>query len=109
MHRVESFFSPLQKFLIVAEVTVFANFFGRVQGVGFRMLVLERANLFGVKGWVRNSPQEDLVEACFFGEEKKVQALIESLKSEQSLIRVDRVSVQPASNFEKFKRFEVSY
>ncbi|MFC1538822.1 acylphosphatase [Candidatus Latescibacterota bacterium] len=27
---------------------------GRVQGVGFRFFVRDKANLFGLKGWVRN-------------------------------------------------------
>jgi acylphosphatase len=49
---------------------------GRVQGVGFRYAVLERARMRGVAGWVRNLPSGQ-VEAAFEGEAGAVAALVD--------------------------------
>jgi len=49
---------------------------GRVQGVGFRYAVLERARMRGVAGWVRNLPTGQ-VEAAFEGEPSAVEALVD--------------------------------
>jgi len=88
---------------------VSVNFFGRVQGVGFRFLVLKKANSFGIKGWVKNSSETDLVEAVLFGEEKKVKELIEELKNPAYWVRVDNIIVEEIKSSEKFTNFEIRY
>jgi acylphosphatase len=85
------------------------RFFGRVQGVGFRFLVLRLASKAGVNGWVRNSWENDLVEAYFLGEEKKVLQLIEELKKPAYWIRVDNIVVEEAPVEKYLKGFEVKY
>ena len=49
---------------------------GRVQGVFFRQTTQQKAQSFGVKGWVKNLP-DGRVEAVFEGEETAVKALEE--------------------------------
>jgi acylphosphatase len=49
---------------------------GRVQGVGFRYAVSERARARGVRGWVRNVASGQ-VEAVFEGEPDAVAAMVE--------------------------------
>jgi acylphosphatase len=88
---------------------VHLTFFGRVQGVGFRFLVLKKANSFGIKGWVKNSSDFDLVEAVFFGEEKKIKELISELKHPAYWVRVDNVVVEEIKSSEKFVNFEIRY
>ncbi len=89
--------------------TFLVSFFGRVQGVGFRMLVLRKANELGLVGWVKNSSKFNLVESCFQGEKEKIQKLIEELKSNKGFIRVDNAVVEEVSNSTEFKKFEIRY
>ncbi len=89
--------------------TFLVNFFGCVQGIGFRSLVVSEANKRKIFGWVKNSLKRDLVEACFFGEEKKVFELIENLKKNQGMVRVDRTIVEEINNSVGFVDFRVKY
>ena len=93
----------------MASTSVFVRFFGRVQGVGFRALVVREANKMGITGWVRNSGHEDLVEAVFCGEKASVDSLISGLKKPLGFIRVDRVAVEVLQNSEEFKVFQTKY
>lgn len=47
---------------------------GRVQGVGFRWFVCERAVELGVAGWVKNTPTGD-VELAASGDDAKLSLL----------------------------------
>ncbi|MCX6803513.1 MAG: acylphosphatase [Candidatus Diapherotrites archaeon] len=87
------------------------SFFGRVQGVGLRILVLEEANKRGIKGWVRNSDKHDLVEALFLGEKKIIMELIGFLESKErhGFVRVDRVVINEMKTEEEVNGFEIRY
>ncbi len=52
---------------------------GRVQGVGFRYFVLERAESLGVCGWVRNNFNGN-VEVLAEGPKEKLDNLLQSLR-----------------------------
>ena len=47
---------------------------GRVQGVGFRWFVRERASALGLVGWVWNAP-DGAVELCAAGDERRLAEL----------------------------------
>lgn len=47
---------------------------GKVQGVGFRFFVCERALALGLDGWVKNTPDGD-VELIASGDHSKLHAL----------------------------------
>jgi acylphosphatase len=49
--------------------------YGRVQGVGFRYSVRERALVDEIDGWVRNRP-DGAVEAVFQGELERVERVV---------------------------------
>ncbi len=66
---------------------------GRVQGVNFRWSTQEEAQMSGLTGWVRNTP-DGRVEAVFEGEEEDVRRLVEWCHHGPSMARVDRVDVQ---------------
>lgn len=51
---------------------------GRVQGVGFRWFVRERARRLGLAGWVKNLP-DGTVEVAARGDSQEVQMLRDAL------------------------------
>jgi acylphosphatase len=68
---------------------------GRVQGVGYRAWVEDRARACGVEGWVRNR-RDGSVEAVFGGPPELVSEMIASCKRGPSLARVDVVREEDA-------------
>jgi acylphosphatase len=76
--------------MVKARVHVFVS--GNVQGVFFRQKTKQQAELFGVKGWVRNL-LDGRVEAVFEGEEEAVKALVEYCHHGPSYARVTHVDV----------------
>lgn len=65
---------------------------GRVQGVGFRASVLERATRLGVAGWVRNR-HDGTVEVAAEGTRKQLDELLAFLEVGPSLSHVLSVDV----------------
>jgi acylphosphatase len=63
---------------------------GRVQGVGFRYFVRERARALGVRGWVRNVPGGS-VELAAAGSDQSVEALERVVREGPPGARVERV------------------
>ena len=70
---------------------------------------MTKSNEFGVHGWVRNSHKYDLVEAVFQGEKKKVDLVVDFLKSSPYGIRVENVTLNEVKTDEKFDGFEIRY
>ena len=52
---------------------------GRVQDVGYRWTMREKADALGLSGWVRNT-DDGFVEACALGDRGVVESLIEWCK-----------------------------
>ena len=52
---------------------------GKVQGVGFRQFVQERARVLGLRGWVRNLSSGN-VEVAASGPDDALQELLAALK-----------------------------
>lgn len=69
---------------------------GRVQGVGFRYFVRERAQALGLGGWVRNLP-DGRVEAFVEGPRAAVESMEELLAEGPSMARVERVDGSEAA------------
>ncbi|MGE5041646.1 MAG: acylphosphatase [Candidatus Levyibacteriota bacterium] len=66
---------------------------GTVQGVSFRYFVAEQAQLLGVKGWVRNTPEGN-VEALFQGEEGSVAKMVKRCLKGPAMAAVENVSLE---------------
>jgi acylphosphatase len=67
-----------------------AIFRGRVQGVGFRVFVEDKAVRKRLEGWVRNR-RDGTVEAIFAGAAEAIEAVIETCRKGPPGSRVDAV------------------
>jgi acylphosphatase len=80
---------------------------GRVQGVGFREACVDRAQLLGLTGWVRNRI-DGSVEAMLQGDADALARMREWLRRGPVLARVDRMQETrldaPFPRFENFER-----
>ncbi len=85
-----------------------ANLYGRVQGVGFRLFIQEKARALGLTGYARNryTPQR-YVEVVAEGPRPALEALLHHLEQGPPLARVDRVDVQWGPATGEFHHFAV--
>lgn len=81
---------------------------GRVQGVLFRYVTRDEANMRGIKGWVRNL-SDGRVEAVFEGEKGKVDEIIEFCHYGPPAAKVSSVKVTREEYTGEFKEFFIRY
>jgi acylphosphatase len=79
---------------------------GRVQGVGFRMFVLDRALELGLVGWVANEP-DGSVRTVAEGPEPRLRRLLDALGDGPPGARVERVTQSWSAPSGAFDRFSV--
>ncbi len=80
---------------------------GRVQGVGFRFFAYKKAELIGVKGYVKNLPNGD-VEVWGEGDENQLKEFENFLRKGPTFARV--VEIQKEEQVpENFQSFEIKY
>ena len=82
-------------------------FHGRVQGVGFRITVYQVASRLGLTGWVRNQSNGN-VEACFQGEERRIDQLIEHMQTIR-YIDIDKMEIELLDVLNNEHSFEIKY
>jgi acylphosphatase len=68
---------------------------GRVQGVSFRWYAVQEAERLGVRGWVRNEPDES-VAVHLEGEDDAVDAMVAWCRRGPSYASVRHVAVSEA-------------
>ncbi len=90
----------------MARVHVYIH--GRVQGVFFRSSTREKAQAYGVKGWVKNCPDSS-VEAVFEGEKDAVNKVLEWCKKGPSGAFVRQVDVHMEEYSDEFYGFSIVY
>jgi acylphosphatase len=77
---------------------------GRVQGVGFRMFVVDAAMALELRGWVANEPR-GAVRTVAEGPEPRLLELLRAVRAGPPGARVDRVDEtwsQPTGAFARF-------
>jgi acylphosphatase len=65
---------------------------GRVQGVGFRAFVVDKANALGLRGWVRNR-WDNTVEVVAEGDREELNRLLSALQQGPRMANVASVQV----------------
>jgi acylphosphatase len=85
---------------------LYAKIEGRVQGVGFRMFVLDKANALGVTGWVRNTI-DGLVEVNAEGSRQVLEFLLVDLRRGPNGAYVTQVQQDWQVYTGEFTHFEV--
>ena len=81
---------------------------GMVQGVFFRYETQALAEEIGVRGWVRNTP-DNKVEAVFEGEREKVEQMLDFCRKGPPGARVIDVEVKWESYKGEFSSFNIRY
>lgn len=81
---------------------------GKVQGVGYRYFVMQKANEMGITGWVRNLNTGD-VDMEIQGEKDKVIKMSEQLLTGHSWAKVHDMNKTIISIVENEKKFELRY
>ncbi|MGV3464222.1 MAG: acylphosphatase [Heyndrickxia sp.] len=82
---------------------------GKVQGVGFRFTVQQKAASLGITGWVKNLPNGS-VEIKAEGSKELLNRFIESLKSGLNpFIKIKDLHVELMDEVKKYKNFRVLY
>ncbi|MCK4883442.1 MAG: acylphosphatase [Candidatus Diapherotrites archaeon] len=81
---------------------------GRVQGVGFRYFVVQKAKKLGLTGFVRNVTGGK-VEIVAQGSKEKLELLIEILKEGGYIGHVEEVKVEWRKETKKFDEFSIEF
>lgn len=82
---------------------------GRVQMVGFRQFVIDRAQRLALTGWVRNDEAGDGVEVVAEGPEERLRELEASLREGPRLAHIDSVETEWAHELEGYDRFDARW
>jgi acylphosphatase len=81
---------------------------GRVQGVGFRYFTVSRAENYGVKGYVKNTP-EGKVQIICQGEQDELDSFISAVKKGPSFSVITDIRIEEAPEEKKYNTFEIKY
>jgi acylphosphatase len=79
---------------------------GRVQGVGFRYFVLNKAQQLNLTGWVRNTANGD-VEVLAEGPQSNLVELMDALRKGPRSAFVTKLNEQWDTPTGEYKRFDV--
>lgn len=82
------------------------DFYGRVQGVGFRYTAYQYARSYGLTGWVRNC-YDGHVEMEIQGNEERIQAMLEEIQRDR-WIRIDRLEQERMALIPEEREFKVT-
>ena len=82
-------------------------FHGRVQGVGFRITLFQKAMKYQLTGWVRNL-SNGCVESCLQGPTEKINRVIQDM-NDIIYIQIDDIEQEACDVLPREKQFEIKY
>jgi acylphosphatase len=80
---------------------------GRVQGVGFRYYVIEKAKLLQLTGWVRNTYKNE-VEVMAEGPRAQLEVFLEQVRQGPAMSVVTHVKIDWLDAQGKFSAFSIA-
>jgi acylphosphatase len=81
---------------------------GRVQGVGFRYFTESVADKYGIKGYVKNTPDGE-VEVLCQGKEENVRIFIDDISRGPSFSVITGIAKQDIIDSKSYNIFEIKY
>ena len=81
---------------------------GRVQGVWYRKFTQEKAYELGIKGWVKNTPDGNVIVMAQ-AEKKDLETFIDYLKIGPPMARVNKIYTSEMNVTTYFDNFSVKY
>lgn len=81
---------------------------GRVQGVGFRYFVYQKANELGIKGWVKNLPDGGVLIRAQ-AEKIDLETFADFIKIGPTRARVEKLITSEIQVLSDFDNFSVKY
>ncbi|MCG6185950.1 acylphosphatase [Maribellus maritimus] len=81
---------------------------GRVQGVWFRKFTEEKAKETGIKGWVKNLPDGNVLVIAQ-AEKTDLDTFIDYLKIGPPMARVDKIFTSENNVLSDFDNFSIKY
>lgn len=82
--------------------------YGKVQKIGYRYFVQRYAKILGLKGYVRNLP-DNKVEAVFVGEKEDIEKMLEIMRKSHPLARVEKMETERLNTEVNFQDFEIIF
>ncbi|MBE0585617.1 MAG: acylphosphatase [Desulfofustis sp.] len=92
----------------MANRSVHASIYGRVQGVFFRDYTCRKAEELGLTGWVRNC-RDGSVQCLISGDDGAVESMIDWLHRGSPSARVERVVIGKTPRDQNLSGFRVVY
>lgn len=68
--------------------------YGKVQGIGYRWFVVEKAEKYHLSGWVKNNP-DGTVECAVKGIKEDIDKFLEEIKNDHPCARVEKMEINP--------------
>ncbi|TCS79692.1 acylphosphatase [Pectinatus cerevisiiphilus] len=87
---------------------LFAQAYGRVQGVGFRYFVQSAAKKYGLSGWVKNM-SDGSVTMEVQGDAPKLDSLFAEIKKGNVFIKVARIDTKSINIVDGDNGFDIKY
>jgi len=81
---------------------------GRVQGVWFRKFTEEKAKEIGIKGWVKNLPDGNVLMVAR-AEKTDLDTFIDYLRTGPPMARVDKIFTSEINVLSDFDNFSIKY
>ncbi len=81
---------------------------GRVQGVGFRYFTKQKAELYEIRGYVKNLGTSK-VKILALGDSGNMDSFVQDLKKGPSSGYVEKVTTSPVEHSKEYNDFTISY